>query len=239
MDVDFFSANLFSTVGLVGVGLYVTAYAALQLGFIAGHSYRYSLLNLVAASCVLFSLTAQFNLSSALIQVFWIALSIIGICRLYWIASRVKLTPEETAFIERKLPSLPKQAARRLLDSGIWIDAPAGIKLVIEDQPATELIYLASGEAEAILDGRSVGVCSEGSLIGEVTCLSGDPATASVMTTKPSRYFCIGTGRIRQLCGQYSEIRPALNAAFASDTGGKLRAANRSRDSRPIADAAR
>lgn len=227
MEFEWVASDVYSAVGLIGVVLYVSAYAALQLGLIAGQSYRYSLLNLAAASCVLFSLSTHFNLSSALIQVFWIVLSIIGVSRLYWVASRIKLNPEETLLIENKFPSLTKTAARKLLDSGCWFDVPPNTSLVVEDHPVTELVYLSSGHAIATLDDKRVGQCAPGSFIGEVTCLTGEPASATVSTTTDSRYFCIGTGRLRQLHKQDAEIRAAIDSAFAADTGRKLRAANR------------
>jgi len=238
VELHFYDDTLYGAIGLLGVVLYVSAYAALQLGLVAGQTYRYSVLNLAAASCVLFSLIADFNLSSALIQAFWIALSVVGISRLRWIAAKVKLTTEEADFVQNKFPALSKSAARKFLDSGCWVDAPAGDKLIIEDQPVTELVYLANGEAEASFKGKRVGVCPEGALIGEVTCLTGAPATASVTTTTPSRYFCIGTGRVRQLYRQNLEIRSALDSAFATDTGLKLKEANRSSDTRAFEHAA-
>ena len=230
--------DLFSLVGLFGVVLYVGAYAGLQFGLIAGQSYQYSLLNLGAASCVLLSLATHFNLSSALIQIFWIALSAIGIARIYWLSAMIKFTSEERAFLDSKFPTLSKPQARKFLDSGFWVDAPADIRLVTEDHPVTELIYLANGSAVASLDGEKVGACAPGSLIGEVTCITGDPASATVTTNEVSRYFSIGTGRVRQLYNQSAEFRSAIDNAFADDIGRKLRAANRSANRRNNAAAA-
>jgi hypothetical protein len=61
-DLDFYNA-----IGIAGVALYLGSYAALQVGLLRGQSYAYASINLAAASCVLISLTQNFNLSSALI----------------------------------------------------------------------------------------------------------------------------------------------------------------------------
>ncbi len=68
-------------IGLLGVALYVCAYAALQWGKLHGNSVWYSVLNGVAAALVLISLWGSFNLASALIQIMWISISISGIVR--------------------------------------------------------------------------------------------------------------------------------------------------------------
>ena len=69
----------FETIGVIGFCLYVLAYTLLTLRILAGNSVRYFALNLVAATCVLIGLTASFNLASALIQLFWVVMSLIGI----------------------------------------------------------------------------------------------------------------------------------------------------------------
>lgn len=66
-------------IGIVGFCLYACTYGMLTLRAVSGHSVAYLSLNLVAASCVLVGLTASFNLASAMIQIFWITMSLIGI----------------------------------------------------------------------------------------------------------------------------------------------------------------
>jgi hypothetical protein len=73
------STDMAELVGVAGFFLYVANYGMLTLRFLSGHSVTYFALNLVAASFVLIGLTASFNLASALIQVFWVAMSLVGI----------------------------------------------------------------------------------------------------------------------------------------------------------------
>ena len=67
------------SMGIVGFGLYVLAYTLLTLRLLTGNSVKYFVLNLTAATCVLIGLTASFNLASALIQLFWVVMSLVGI----------------------------------------------------------------------------------------------------------------------------------------------------------------
>lgn len=62
--------------GLVGFGLYVLSFLLLSTGHISSVRVRYFALNLVAALCVIASLAVDFNLSSALIQGFYVVISL-------------------------------------------------------------------------------------------------------------------------------------------------------------------
>ncbi|MDA9208459.1 hypothetical protein N9O61_06210, partial [Octadecabacter sp.] len=55
------------------------SFAALQFNVIQGQGLMYPALNVLAASLVLASLTVEFNLASALIQISWIVIGCAGI----------------------------------------------------------------------------------------------------------------------------------------------------------------
>ena len=63
-------------VGLFGVLLYVTGFLLLSTGRIDSSKPGYFILIFVAASCVLISLSVDFNLSAALIQLFYVKMSV-------------------------------------------------------------------------------------------------------------------------------------------------------------------
>lgn len=68
--------------GLAGVMLYLGAYFAYQAGWMHGRARLYAMLNIAAPVLVLFSLWESFNLAATMIQVSWIAISLVGILRL-------------------------------------------------------------------------------------------------------------------------------------------------------------
>jgi len=59
----------------------VLCYLALQLERMRSTDLSYSLLNAVGAVLILISLTERFNLSAVIIEIFWIAISVIGIAK--------------------------------------------------------------------------------------------------------------------------------------------------------------
>lgn len=79
--------NTFELIGLFGFISYLLSYTLLQLGKIKGDSACYTIMNMISASLVLISLAESFNLASALIQITWILISIIGLLRILFYKS--------------------------------------------------------------------------------------------------------------------------------------------------------
>ncbi|MBM7066488.1 hypothetical protein IU397_02655 [Actibacterium sp. 188UL27-1] len=69
---------LLSAIGMVGFSLYVLNYTMLTARRISADQPLYFIINLSAASFVLIGLLNAFNLAAALIQVFWICVSLVG-----------------------------------------------------------------------------------------------------------------------------------------------------------------
>lgn len=69
----------YDLVGNIGVFMVVMAFYLLQTERLTSRDIRYSLLNLTGAIMLLISLCFNWNLSSVIIELFWIAISLIGI----------------------------------------------------------------------------------------------------------------------------------------------------------------
>ena len=70
--------DIYTAAGLAGFATYVVGYGLVQMDKLDGNDSVYSVVNIVAAALVLVSLYRDFNLASALIQVTWISLGLIG-----------------------------------------------------------------------------------------------------------------------------------------------------------------
>ena len=68
-------------VGLIGVALYVSAYAGLQTGRLGLADLRYTLLNAVGGVAVIVSLLWSFNLAAFVTQVLWLVFTLVGYLR--------------------------------------------------------------------------------------------------------------------------------------------------------------
>src|SRR5271154_6366027 len=107
------TADIPEAAGLLGVILYVGAYAALQSGLLRSNGYTYAAANLAAASLVLLSLTIDFNLSAAISQIVWIVISVFGLARMAVLERRARLNEEEHAFMVAKFPTMSRSMARK------------------------------------------------------------------------------------------------------------------------------
>ena len=107
------------SIGLLGFVTYVANYACLSLRVFTSEHITYFSLNIVAATCVLVSLTQDFNLASALIQSFWIVMGGVAV------ALRIRKRTRE------------RRAILALLDRGHGAvgDAEAPIRPVAEELP--------------------------------------------------------------------------------------------------------
>ena len=72
-------ALLFDIVGMTGTFLVVGAFFMLQLGKATPTGLLYNMMNLSGAILLLISLCYNFNLASFVIEIFWIAASLIGL----------------------------------------------------------------------------------------------------------------------------------------------------------------
>lgn len=221
------TALLYEVAGFAGVALYLLSYALLQMGVIRGQGYLYAGMNLAASALVLVSLITNFNLWSAIIQISWICISLFGIARFWLLTRAIRYTEEERILAGTRLAGFPELAARRFLDAGSWRDAPEGEQLASEGVPLGRLIYLASGGARVTSGGRLLAETAPGGLIGELTCLTREPASATVTLSQPSRLFEITSDALEALTARDPMMRHYLEKSLGDETREKLLALSR------------
>lgn len=139
----------------------------------------------------------------------------------------VRLSAEERALLDSLVAGLSKSRARHLMDQGLWLAGKEGDVLTREGEPVEQLYYLAEGEALVTSGGRRVGMCRAGDLVGELSVLSGDKASATVVLTGPARFWCAPADDLRPYVEANEDIRRAIEHGFANALKAKLRASNR------------
>jgi hypothetical protein len=134
---------------------------------------------------------------------------------------------DEQGMLESLVAGLSRNRARDLIDQGVWLTGKAGDVLTQEGEPVTQLYYLAQGEARVMTGGRQVGMCGAGDLVGELTVLSGERASATVVLDGPARFWCAPASMLRPYVEVNEDIRRAVEHGFAVALKAKLRAGNR------------
>lgn len=74
-------SEIFLILGLLGSALVVLAYLLNQMGRLSSAGWRFPAINLVGALGILLSLTDAWNLPAAVIEFFWVAISLFGLAR--------------------------------------------------------------------------------------------------------------------------------------------------------------
>lgn len=145
----------------------------------------------------------------------------------YYASRKVRFSAEERGMLDSFVAGLSKSRARHLIDQGMWLNGKAGDVLTREGEPVSHLYYLAEGEARVMSMDRQVGSCRAGDLIGELTVLSGETASATVILTRPSRFWCAPAEVLRPYVEAHEDIHRAIEHGFAMALKSKLRASNR------------
>lgn len=139
---------------------------------------------------------------------------------------RARFSDEERVFLEARFPGLGPHEARRLLDLGSWRELDAGTRLTTQDSRVAQLVYLASGRVDVVVDGRSVATCNPGNFVGEMSLVDSGMASATTTVTEPGRAWCISAEQVERLRTGHDRLMAALELGIAQDLKAKILAAN-------------
>ena len=87
-------------------------------------------------------------------------------------------------------------------------------------------MFIADGVAQIEKSGRIVGACGPGDFVGEMSFVSGSPASATAVTARPTRYLAFDQQRLRAAIEADGDLRQAIDASFNHNLVGKLAKAN-------------
>lgn len=202
-------------------------YALLVLAMFAPRPHQVRALVAVAALAGLWHAYWVRDRVSLIWMAILLAACLIMLARRLWENRSIRFSAEEQAMLDRLFTDLPRSRARHLLDQGLWLSAREGDVLTREGEPVDHLYYLAEGEARVMSMGSEVGRCGPGDLIGELTVLSGETASATVILESPARFWCAPADDLRPYVEAHEDIRRAIEHGFATVLKAKLRASNR------------
>ena len=164
------------------------------------------------------------------VGVFWetllVMVNIIQIT-LEWLRERrVKFREEELFFVQKRLGSLSKADARRLLNKGVWVDGPPGLVLTTEGTEVENIVFIVSGAVDIFFNGHKVGECGRGNFVGEMSVLGRTPASATAVVATPARYWLIPSERLRQIQKKEPALADAFQSGIARDLRNKIISGN-------------
>ncbi len=207
----------------------------LQLGYallvVAVLAPRMTSLRILVALSALVGLARALIWTGDLVTAVWMGLLLVAclglVGRSLYERRKVAFTAEESLMLNSLVSGLSQSRARHLIDQGLWLTGKAGDELTREGEPVQHLYFLADGEARVMSMGRQVGTCRAGDLIGELTVLSGETASATVILNGPARFWCAAAEDLKPYVEAHDDIRRAIEHGFATALKAKLRASNR------------
>jgi CRP-like cAMP-binding protein len=95
------------------------------------------------------------------------------------------------------------------------VDVQAGLTLITEGSPGDTFYLLLDGEATVQVDGRDRPPLHPGSFFGEISMLDRGPATATVVTTSPSRLMVMSHAQFRDAIRSNDQVLSRIMSAMA------------------------
>jgi CRP-like cAMP-binding protein len=148
---------------------------------------------------------------------------------------RKKHSEEEELFIRTVMPTLEGNLRARVLKLARWQTRQPDSVLMEEGEEKPQLVFVASGAASVEKSGTLVGVCGPGDFLGEMSFLTGRPASATVRVANEIRCCVFDPGVLKALTQKNPGIRQALEFSFNRNLVGKLERMNESNRERAAA----
>jgi hypothetical protein len=133
---------------------------------------------------------------------------------------------DEKLLVETVMPTLDGNLRARLLKMARWQTRQPGEVLVEEGETSPQLVFIARGAASIEKDGTLVGVCGPGDFLGEMSFLTGRPASATVRVANEIRCCVYDPGKLKLMSRKAPAIRQALEYSFNRNLVGKLERMN-------------
>lgn len=192
-----------------------------------------SWLRILAIGSGLAKIGFQLATNTNAMESFWesilVLVNVMQLVIIWWDNRKRSWTTAQKEFLSNFDPPLPHSAAATLLRSGFWHEAPAGVKIIEEAQPVSALLYVSSGEVNIEVGGSTVGQCSTGDFLGEMTWQSGKPATATAITAGPVLYLRFGRDSLERAMNQRPVLQYALQTSFNKNLIDKIVRSNENR----------
>jgi hypothetical protein len=142
-------------------------------------------------------------------------------------AGRRKWTDEdERLFVETVMPTLDGNLRARMLKLARWETREPGQVLVREGETSPQLVFIARGAASVEKGDAMIGVCGPGDFLGEMSFLTGKPASATVRVSNEVRCCIYDPAVLKALTKKHPAIRQALELSFNHNLVGKLERMN-------------
>jgi uncharacterized beta-barrel protein YwiB (DUF1934 family) len=118
--------------------------------------------------------------------------------------------------------SLPNVVFKKLMDIAEWRTVHKNDIIVAESSDVERLVLIFDGTATVQIDGKPITYLRENSFIGEMSFLTGNPASATVKASTPMRLLTWRKAELYDLMAKEPDLKNGLQTLFSYDLAGKL-----------------
>ncbi len=125
-------------------------------------------------------------------------------------------------FAENMPPGMDRATIKRLLGFSVPRQVAVGEELTREGEPVDHLLYVAAGEVRIVHGERLVATCGPGDYVGEMSFLTGKPASATARAGTPATLLAFERKKLRAAIDSDTALRRTLEAALSRNLAEKL-----------------
>jgi Cyclic nucleotide-binding domain len=118
--------------------------------------------------------------------------------------------------------SLPNESFKKLMEIAVWQTTTKGDILISEHQDVECLMLIYDGTATVHLEHKPITYLRENSFIGEMSFLTGNPASASVKAATNMRIITWNKAQLYDLMAKEADLKNGLQTLFSYDLADKL-----------------
>lgn len=163
---------------------------------------------------------------SVLWETIFVIVNVVQLLIIWYYEYHHRFDEEHQHFADNMPDTVDRSAIKRLLDLAELERLEPGRTLTSEGQAVSQLVYIADGIVKVEHADRVVAICGPGDYIGELSFLSGNPASATATVVKPTRALVFDQARLTTAIGTDAQLRRTLESALNKNLAGKLTRSN-------------
>lgn len=177
----------------------------------------------LAAEAVYFFVVGSSSLWVAIAwSLVFMAINAVQLTRLLRELGSLTLKGDERFLKSHTFAALSLLSFRRLMKVGRWQTLTPGAVLTVQHQPVTHLRALVDGSASVVVDGMQVATIRAAGIVGEMSLLTGEAASATVTVAQPARVFEIVSAELSRLLHDHEDLRAEFHQALGSELSAKV-----------------
>ncbi len=156
-------------------------------------------------------------------NLFFMSLNIYHIVKIIYGNRKIKLSDKELELYKISFSHLNLAEFAKLIRMGEWKKVETGVEIVKENQKMEDLMMIYSGLVDVVAQDRKLNELRDGQFIGEMSFLSNRPATATVISARPTEFVSWKEKALKELVGRNPSLVFSLQSAMGTQIADYLK----------------